>query len=100
MALIPRIKIAANLETPEGVAVLAQLALFAERLGTGLDRECIAHDRRDAEAMHDLMRAALRRANLSSVVHRHNCPHVPGFEEPSWTACTDPAYGFTSEVVA
>ncbi len=100
MPLIPRIKIADALETPEGIDLLVVMTLFGERLGTGQGREVIAHDKRDADGMHDVLRAHLRRANLSAVVHRHNCPHVPGFEEPTWTACIDPAYDFTAEIVS
>jgi hypothetical protein len=100
VARIPRIKFTGDVETPEVSSVIDLLKLFGERLGTGLKgHEAIAHDSRDAEAMWQLMKAQIRRANLSVSIHRHNCPHVPGFEEPSWVACTDPQYGYEIEVV-
>lgn len=101
MALMPRVKLAGDLETPEMVSVIDILKLYGERLGVGLKGfEAIAPDTRDAEALWHLFKAQIRRANLSITIHRHNCPHVPGVEEPTWTACTDPQYGYEIEEVS
>lgn len=101
MALIPRIKIDGDFENRADLkAVSVELDVFAERLGTGRGRDAIAHDKRDAEAMHGVMRAHLQRSNISGVkLHRHNCSHVVGFAEPSVTACTDPQYGYAVEAL-
>lgn len=102
MALIPRVKIAGDIETPDVASVVDVLGLVGERLGiTGVGpHEVIAKDPREAEAIWQLFKASVRRANLSVTIHRHNCPHVAGFEEPSWVACTDPQYGYEVEVVS
>lgn len=102
MALVPRVKIDGDFEKrPELSGLLTVLALFGERLGTTGPQgahEAIAQDAREAAAMFDVMRGHAQRQNITGVrVHQHRCPHVRGFEEGSWTACTSSAYGYVEE---
>lgn len=101
MALIDRIKVRADLDDPIVADVLAELGKFSERLGTGLGSQFTAPDKRDAEALHDLMKAHFNRRTLNAPVkvHRHRCPHVAGFEEASWVSCTDAQYGYQQEII-
>jgi hypothetical protein len=101
MALIQRVKIRADMEDPSIQAVTPDLDQFAERFGAGLGSNVTTSDAHAADRLLDVMIAHLRRANLPIpvVVHRHNCPHVAGSEEATWTACTHPQYGYQETVI-
>jgi hypothetical protein len=101
MALIPRVKVKADIEHPALASVLADLEPFAARFGVGVGWNMTTADAHTADRLFDVTVAHLRRANLPQpiVVHRHNCPHVAGFEEPTWTACTHPQYGYQETVI-
>ncbi len=101
MALVPRVKVRAEIDHPEMASVLEDLAPFADRFGAGVGWNITTADAHAADRLHDVMVAHLRRATLSQpvVVHRHNCPHVAGFEEPSWTGCRDAPYNYTETVI-
>src|SRR3990167_9032453 len=105
MALIPRIKLQANVEDDLSVsAAVAELGLIAERTtnddGNG-GVDFIITDTSDTEGLYDLVLASLERAVLTSpvILQYHKCPHVSGFEEESWMNCTDAQYEFSSVVV-
>ena len=105
MALIPRIKLQANVEDDLSVsAAVAELGLIAERTtdddaNGGID--FIITDTSDTEGLYDLVLASLERSILTSpvIMQYHRCPHISGFEEESWVSCTDPQYEFSSVVV-
>jgi len=101
MALVPRIKVAADTEHPSVAAVLVDLDLFAERFNAGPGFDMRTTDAHAAERLHDNTIGRLRRADLTVpvIVKRHNCPHVAGLEEPTWTRCTDAQYGYSETVI-
>lgn len=92
MALVPHVKPRTQEDlAPETVAVLG---LYAERFGAGAGPAMVTPDGHTAERLLDVAVAYLRRAGHTGVVHIHTCPHVTGQEEPTWTRCTDPQYGY------
>ena len=101
MALIPRIKLQADIEDPAIAAVVDEIGATTERLGAGSGFDMVSSEVTEIDGLYDLVLGILERAVLTKpvVIQRHDCPHVLGFEEPSWTNCTDPQYNFTSVVV-
>lgn len=101
MALIPRVKVATDVDAPDVAAVLSVLTAFSERFNAGPSFDMRSTDAHAVEQLTDVMIAHLRRTPLSvpAVVKRHNCPHVSGLEEPSWTACTHPQYGYSETMI-
>jgi len=101
MALMPRIRVQADVESAELAPVLAELSLLAERIGVPNAMDIVVEEIAELEGLYDLVVATFERAALAQTVtvQRHNCPHVAGFEEPSWTACTDAAYDYRETVI-
>lgn len=105
MALIRRLIVQADddIDPVELASARADLLLYAERMGVDVRGgfDVALPDSRNGHAFRDLMLARLRRVALASppILTQHDCPHVPGFEEASWTRCDEPLYAFTATVI-
>lgn len=102
MALVPSLKVRLPDPVPADVSdALEALQQVADRLGHPVGWLMRSTDANDIDRAFGLAVAMLRRWRLSSPIsiHRHNCPHVAGQEEPTWTACTSPQYGFEEVVI-
>lgn len=97
--LVPRIKAQVDTESPAVAAITETLNRFAERFDAGPGYDMRTPDAHAAEQLFEVMLAHLRRANVTGLVQRHACPHVPGLEEPTWGPCSAAQYGYSETVI-